>query len=138
MRVKLKHLLIFVLGILVCVGIYLALPPKLSYGMDCGKPLTGYKVLFVYLRGCPHCYAELVRLHELNLLNMTYQIDADDARCKPVIEEYADYIIYHQNSNMPRLPAGIYVPTKVCLHNNLTYIGEMPKEELKDFFARCE
>jgi hypothetical protein len=139
MQIKISLSLLFLGMIIVVAGIviYTFYPREVLYRVDCRKALAGYDVLYVYLRGCPHCRAELERLKKLGLLTRAYLVDADDVACRPIIQAYAEYIIEHTNSNMPHIPPGIYVPTKVCLHDNLTYIGEMPVETLQNFFQRC-
>jgi hypothetical protein len=64
-------------------------------------------------------------------------VDAEDGRCKKIIDDYSDYIIYHKNSNYQNAPQGILTPTKVCLHTNITYIGEMSENALGKFFESC-
>jgi hypothetical protein len=110
----------------------------ISYRNDCGKPLENFDVLFVYLTTCPHCKNDLKRMTQLNLLDKAYMIDATNPNCKNIINEYSDYILYHKNSNFQNLPAGIYTPTKVCIYNNETFIGEQSDQELMSFFENCE
>jgi len=122
---------------IIAVISYFFFVPRNSYRNDCDRPLTGYNALFVYTQTCPHCKADLERINELKLDEKFYMIDAGSLTCQKIITQYSDYIIDHKKSNAPYYPAGIATPTKVCLHDNKTYIGEMSLEELKDFYRNC-
>lgn len=137
MKIKLKNLLIIIFIIFLGTALIFFFIQKNSYRIDCSKPLNGFDVLFVFSEACPHCHADLIRIKELKLLGRFYMVDVNNIKCKEIINKYADFIIYHKNSNFEDIPPGIYTPTKVCLHTNKTYIGEMPKELLKDFYEDC-
>ncbi|MCS7123671.1 MAG: hypothetical protein RMJ17_03835 [Candidatus Aenigmarchaeota archaeon] len=134
-----KAKILIILSIIVLIFIIATTFLKKDYyRVDCEKDLKGYDVIFVYMRGCKHCYNDLINIKELNLLDKIYMVDASNQKCKNIIKEYSDYIIYHKNSNLRNVPKGIYVPTKICIYNNKTYIGSMEKEELKSFFENCK
>jgi hypothetical protein len=116
---------------------YLLFLPKDSYRNDCGKPLTGFDALFVYSPGCPHCKADLTSIKNLNLTENFYMINAESLTCQTIINQYSDYVVRHKNSNMPNATAGLSIPTKVCLYNNKTFIGEMPQTQLLEFYENC-
>ncbi|MEM5773032.1 MAG: hypothetical protein QXL86_02280 [Candidatus Aenigmatarchaeota archaeon] len=137
MKVKLSILIPIVLIAGIAAISYFFLLPTNSYRNDCGKPLEGYDVLFVYLQDCPHCKNDVKRMISLNISEKFYMIDAGDAKCKSLIEDYKDYIVYHKNSNYQNAPAGIFTPTKVCLYDNKTYVGEQNEMELKEFYENC-
>jgi pectate lyase len=76
-------------------------------------------------------------MEEMNLTNHTYMIDAEDATCSKIINDYSDYIIYHKNSNNLLAQSGIMTPTTVCLSTNKTFVGEMTNETLSGFYGNC-
>ncbi|MEM5802064.1 MAG: hypothetical protein QXQ18_01625 [Candidatus Aenigmatarchaeota archaeon] len=133
------HLLILIL-LIIFLGLftYSFFSNKGLYRNDCGKTIDGYDILFVYITTCPHCKADLLRLEELNLTDKIYMINAESPLCKKIIEDFSENIIYHKNSNSPNIPFGIYTPTKVCIYNGKTFIGEQNKEDLKKFFEDCQ
>lgn len=137
MKVKLSILIpIFVIALIAAIS-YFFLLPKNSYRNDCGKPLERFDVLFVYLQDCSHCKNDVKRIEKLNLSEKFYMVDASSSKCAKVLEDYKDYIFYHKNSNYQNAPPGIFTPTKVCLHNNATYIGEQEETELLKFYENC-
>ncbi|MEM5852784.1 MAG: hypothetical protein QXG39_06140 [Candidatus Aenigmatarchaeota archaeon] len=124
-----------ILIILIMLISYIFFTPRDLYRNDCKKNLT-VNLMFVYSYGCPHCKAELLKIKSLNLSNEFYMVDANDASCENMIKQYSDYLIYHKNSNIPS-KIGLMVPTKICLKNNKTHVGEMEEEELKQFYESC-
>ena len=139
MRIEIKPntLGILILLIIVCVVGYFWFSRQNTYRLDCGKLITERDVLFVYTQTCPHCHADWVRIQELGLSDQVYMIDAGNERCREIITTYSDCIIDHKNSNYQNVPSGIFTPTKVCIHNNVTYIGEQTNDDLKSFFDNC-
>jgi len=125
-----------VIGGIAAISYFFLLPTNF-YRNDCGKPLEGFDVLFVYLQDCSHCKNDFKRIESLNLSTKFYMIDASNPKCKSLIEDYKDYIIYHKNSNYQSAPTGIFTPTKVCLHSNKTHIGEQAEKELMEFYEDC-
>ena len=133
--------------VLVAMGIFIAmiaaityfflLPGKDVYRNDCGKKLEGFNSLFVYKKGCPYCQAQYLRMEEMNVSNNSYMIDAEDAACGKVIEDYSDYIVYHKNSNNLLAQPGVMTPTTVCLSTNKTFLGEMNEDLLTAFYGNC-
>lgn len=135
MKVKISSLL-FVCLIALFLGGFLFLNKSL-YRSDCEKSLDGYKILYVYSIGCPHCHAELKRLKDLKLLGNFYMVKVEDTKCQKIIDDFKDFIIFHKNSNYPDSSPGIFTPTKLCLRTNYTFIGEMKGEELINFYKKC-
>ncbi|MEM5879012.1 MAG: hypothetical protein QXU74_00780 [Candidatus Aenigmatarchaeota archaeon] len=137
MKMKIKRwVLVPVVIVLAIAAIsYFFFVPK-DYRNDCGKSLEGFSMLFVYSLGCPHCKSELSKIKALNLTEEFYMIDGNSDACKDIINQYSDYLIYHKNSNIPN-ETGFMVPVKLCLKDNKTYVGEMGKEELKEFYENC-
>ncbi|MEM5766607.1 MAG: hypothetical protein QW423_03180 [Candidatus Aenigmatarchaeota archaeon] len=137
MKVKISIFIpIATIALIAAVSYFLFLP-KSSHMNDCGKPLEGFDVLFVYLKDCPHCKNDIERMKKLNISERFYMIDAVDKKCEDVVENYKDYIIYHKNSNYITAPSGIFTPTKVCLYNNKTHIGEQNEKDLIEFYENC-
>lgn len=137
MKIKLSILIpIFIIGIIAAISYFFLLPTSL-YRNDCKKPLEGFDVLFVYIQDCSHCKNDLKRIEKLNISEKFYMIDAGSADCKKVIEDYKDFIVYHKNSNYQNAPPGILTPTKVCLHDNKTHVGEQNETELLKFYEDC-
>lgn len=138
MKIKIRvEFLLTLLALILAFFFFYQFFPKVPFRVDCNKDLKNYDMLFVYLRSCPHCHEDLLRMKELGPLEKIYMVDVGDKSCEKIINEYADYIIYHKNAIPSNIPPGIFTPTKVCLHNNLTYIGEMTKEQLNEFFNKC-
>lgn len=134
-KIKLSVLIPVIIFLGIAATSYFFLLP--SYRNDCGKPLTGYDLLFVYSPACPHCKADFTRIEDLNLTEKFYMIDGGSATCEKIIGEYSDYLVYHKDSNTPNAKAGLGTPTKVCLRDNKTYVGEMTEIELKGFYENC-
>jgi len=136
-KIKLSVLIPLAVILIIAVVSYFFFVPRNSYRNDCDKPFSGYDMLFVYTEACPHCKADLERINDLNLSESVYMIDAGSLACQKTITQYSDYIINHKNSNTPYAPAGIATPTKVCLRDNKTYVGEMSLNQLKEFYENC-
>jgi len=135
---KIALALVFVFIALIGVFTFLfLLPSPIAYRNDCGKSLEGFDSLFVYKQECPYCHAQFTAMESLNLTNHTYMIDAEDATCSKIINDYSDYIIYHKNSNNILAQVGILTPTTICLSTNKTFIGEMTSELLAEFYGNC-
>lgn len=111
--------------------------PRNSYRNDCGKPLADFDVLFLYSPACPHCKAEFTIIQEVNLTEKFYMVDSGSSACGQIINQYYDYLYLHKNSNVPTSQTGLATPTKVCLYNNKTYVGEMQETELMGFYQNC-
>jgi hypothetical protein len=136
MKIVLASILIFI-GLIAGITYLFLRPGKEAYRNDCRKDLAGFNSLFVYKKQCPYCQAQFERMEEMNLTNDTYMIDAEDAACTKIMEDYSDYITYHKNSNNLLAQPGILTPTTVCLITNKTFIGEMSQEILSSFYANC-
>lgn len=137
--VKIKWIIAVPVLLIVAIGIisYFLFMPGEIFRNDCGTPLTAHDVLFVYLTGCSHCKNDFLRIQQLNLTDRFYMIDAGSSKCQQVINDYSSYIIYHNNSNVPSSSPGIATPTKVCLYNNKTYVGEQTGTDLLKFYQDC-
>ena len=136
MRIKTFKFFIFLFLLLIPL-IYFFKISQPFYRNDCDKDLNGFDILFVYFKGCSHCKEDVKRMKKLGIENKFYMIDVASEKCRKIIEMYADYIIYHKNSNFPNAPVGILTPTKVCLYNNKTFIGEMNLNEMEKFYKEC-
>jgi hypothetical protein len=136
-KIKLSVALPVLIVLAIAIISYFFFLPKDSYRNDCNKPLTGFDALFVYSVGCPHCKADLLRMENLNLTERFYMVDSGSTECGKIIDQYSDYIIQHKNSNTPDAQSGLAIPTKVCLRDNKTYIGEMPEDQLRGFYENC-
>jgi len=137
MRIKISILLPIIVLVSIAAISYVFFVPRNSYRNDCDKALSGYDAFFVYLQACSHCKTDFARMQELNLTERFYMIDAESSTCKKVINDYSDYIVKHKNSNAPDTQAGIATPTKVCLRDNKTYVGEMQTDQMKEFYENC-
>lgn len=137
MKINTSILLLIIVLVSIAAISYVFFVPRNSYRNDCDKPLTGYDILFVYLQACSHCKADYARMQELNLTERFYMIDAQSSSCMNVINQYSDYIVNHKNSNVPNSQSEIATPTKVCLRDNSTYVGEMQTYQIKEFYENC-
>jgi len=136
-KVNLGLVLPLVIILVIAAVTYIFFLPRDSYRNDCEKSVSGFDALFVYSVGCPHCKADLLRMKDLNLTSSFYMIDSGSALCQKIINGYSDYLVNHKNSNRPNDQVGLEVPTKVCLYDNTTYIGEMQEDQLKSFYENC-
>lgn len=139
-KIKTKYLVSIIAVIaVVAIGYYAAVTGffvksnQTGLRNDCGKSLSGYRVIFAYSPSCPHCHKMMSIVEKYSNV---YWIDVTTDSCKNIIEEYKNV---NCNTNNPNTCPMDFVPTFVCINDKSYYkVGEMTEQEFNSWIDGCK